>query len=171
MLDDQTTAAPRIAMPQNKPRWILCLTLHSSLMRAYVTDEKRKADLATRLKSKIQSIPANSPVRPQILSLHVRNRKGEPEPLVQDSLMQEYAVLTKRQKYRRLAIRRLEKLILAAQPKSHGQAVLLLDFLSGMVATRRRFNRRDVAAVMRRCTETMARLTQQTGSRTAHAKV
>ena len=161
MLDNQTTAAASLTLPRNKPQWVDNLALHDSLMRAYDADERRKTDLARRLKNRPRatSAPSTRGVRLRVLPPHIRKHDAEPEPLVHDSLMHEYAVLTKRQKSRRVAIRRVEKLILSARPKSHAQAVLLLDFLSRMVAARRRFNRRDIAAAMHTCAVALAQST------------
>lgn len=161
MLDNQTTTAACLTLPRNKPQWVDDLALHASLMRAYDADERRKTDIAKRLKTSVRasSTPSNSGLRLRVLAPHIRKHDTAPEPLVHDSLMHEYAVLTKRQKSRRVAMRRVEKQILAARPKSHPQAVLLLDFLSRMVAARRRFNRRDIAAAMHACAVALAQST------------
>lgn len=159
MLDNLTVETGSLYLPTRKPEWLAEMAIHSGLVRAYDVDQQRKAQIVQRLRAPASASPAPSTPETDKLAVLPRRRKqnAEPKPLVHDQLMQEYAVLTRRQKERRMAIRKVEKRILTARPTSYAQAVLLLEFLSRLVATRRRFNKREVAAVMRECAVTLAR--------------
>ncbi len=153
-----TNAHPEnvVSFARARPAWLGDIKLHARLMREYITTARLLKDIAGRMKRGTNEAKDELPYTVQArmafraaVTKALAKEKTLPSP--SSALLQEYAHLSKGQKARLARILQLETRVLTAQPRTSAETRLLLKFISKLIASGRKIDKRYFADALDEC--------------------